>query len=156
MNPERTIYVDGGYNNFTKPDAYASVVNGYGVDILNSVPELVNDMKIKEVLLPIGRRHIAIANFNDVSIQQNNGAELIAAVIGLRLAIYFNSIGINVENVCSDSQLIADYWSNKISKTATDINKIKYIKELIKLKKEFTGRLVKIPGDKNPADLGFH
>ena len=77
--------------------------------------QLVNDMKIKEVLLPIGRRHIAIANFNDVSIQQNNGAELIAAVIGLRLAIYFNSIGINVENVCSDSQLIAGSGTHLVS-----------------------------------------
>ncbi len=156
MNVSTTIYVDGGYNNFTKPDAYASVVNGYGIDILNSVPELISDIRIKKVTLPIGERYIAIANFQDVKIQQNNGAELIAAVIGLRLAIYFNSIGITVENVCSDSQLIVDYWSNKVSKTVTDVNKIKYIKELIELKKQFTGRLVKIPGDNNPADLGFH
>lgn len=156
MNPNTTIYVDGGYNNFTKPDAYASVVNGYGIDILNSVPELINDMNIKEVNLPIGKRFITVVNFTDVTTQQNNGAELIAAVIGLRLAIYFNSIGILVENVCSDSQLIVDNWSKYLSKTAKDYNKIKYINELISLRKNFTGNLVKISGNKNPADLGFH
>lgn len=158
-NKSTIIYVDGGFNNFTKPYALGSVVNGYGLDILNFYPELTSDMNIVTKTLPVGERNLVIANFNDVTIQQNNGAELLATIIGLRIAIYLNNIGIKVTHILSDSQLIVNHWSNKLNRTDLDPNKVKYINELIILKQNFMlqgGRLQKISGDENLADLGFH
>lgn len=155
----KIIYVDGGYNNFTKPYAYGCVVNGYGYDILAFIPELVSDLNIKRVTLPVGERNVVVSNFNDVLSQQNNGAELLATVIGMRLAIYFIKNGISVTHILSDSQLIVDHWSNKLNRSDLDPLKIHYINKLIELKKEFMslgGLLIKISGEENLADLGFH
>ena len=159
FNKDTVIYVDGGYNNFTKPYAYGCVVNGYGYDILLCVPELVSDLNIKRVTLPVGERNVVVSRFNDVSTQQNNGAELLATVIGMRLAIHFIKNGIPVTHILSDSQLIVDYWSNKLNRTDFDPLKIQYINELIELKRVFIslgGLLTKISGDVNKADIGFH
>jgi ribonuclease HI len=164
INPSTTIYGDGGYNNTTKPDAWGSVVNGYGNDLIGYYSHLLSDMSLKEVVLPrgIGKRTIIVANFSGVE-QQNNGAELMAAVAALRISIDLISNGIPVKTVYCDSQVIL-YWSIRLkpeSEVSFDPRKVTYIKELIQLRKycEAVGcNFLKISGNfgLNKADLGFH
>ena len=92
--------------------------------------------------------------FDDVKSQQNNGAELVAMCIGLLIGIYFNKL-----ELYSDSDLMVKYWSNKESKTIKCKRKAKiqrYCIELADYYKSMGGKIIKIGGDCNPADLGFH
>lgn len=162
FNKSRVIYVDGGKNKFTGENAYASVVDGYGNDLLNFYRGLLTDMTLITVSLPKGIRTVIVARFSDVESQQNNGAELLAAVAGLRIAIFLSTNGYLIEHVLSDSQLIVEYWSNRLkedSANTMDPIKVRFINELIELKSKFSlfnGLLTKISGDDNLADLGFH
>lgn len=105
------------------------------------------------------KRHVAICKFDDVKVQQNNGAELIALVIGLRLAIVDSTI----KKVYTDSQLLQQWWSkgHVNSKTWKDMDPIKqkYITECKFLREAFEkngGCIEHISGDYNLADLGYH
>lgn len=162
IDPQTTIYGDGAYNPNTKPDAWGSVVNGYGIDLIGYFSDLLTDMTLKETILPrgIGRRIIIVANFSKVE-HQNNGGELLAAVAALRIAFHLISIGIPVKTVFCDSQIIL-YWSIRLkSESAINFDPIKvvYINELIHLRKklEVLGcNFSKISGGRNLADLGYH
>jgi len=161
IDPSTTIYGDGGYNSTTKPDAWGSVVNGYGNDLIGYYSHLLLDMPLKEVFLPrgIGKRIIIIANFSGISFQQNNGAELLACVAALRISLDLISKGIPVRTVYCDSQVIL-YWSIRLkSKNNFDPRKVAYINELIQLRKQFEQKgssLSKVDTIKNLADLGWH
>ena len=100
-----------------------------------------------------GRTIFKVA-FTDVSTQQNNGAELVAAIIGICIAYHHN-----YKRVYCDSTLIVEHWSKKVSKTIKDERKAKLQRFLIKVCKLFEnagGKLIWISGDDNKADLGFH
>jgi ribonuclease H-related protein len=168
------IHCDGGHNKMTGEVAYACVVDGRGKDLLKKYDYLFSHLKMKEAELPVGNRNVLIADFSDVSQQQNNDAifsldsksrlsdpkvaELLAMYAALLIALHTKTVTV----ICSDSQLIVEFWSKKLSpkKAATmDPNKVQIIHDVIKLRKEFEsegGIVKKISGDDNLADLGFH
>ena len=153
------IYVDGGCNSLTGKDAWGSVVDCFGKDLISKNTDLLNDMKLKNVQINSCDRSIIVCNFNDVSSQQNNGAELLSLIAGLRIAIKCD----NIKRINSDSELIIKYWSvghvNKKTKERMDPNKLKYINECAILRKTFEtngGQIIKISGKNNLADLGKH
>lgn len=148
----KCIYVDGGHNKMSGNVAFASVVNGNGEDLIPQYINLFDDIELMEVNLPVGIRTIGIAKFGGLK-KEHNGAELLAMIMGLRIAINTN----NYDIIYSDSQLIVDYWSlGKYNKLNLSDEKIKYINELIELRKIFIGSIIKISGDNNLADLGYH
>lgn len=66
-----------------------------------------------------------------------------------------------IKFIFSDCTLFVDSWSLDLPNHAAkmDQDKLKYAKEVILLRKQFEnngGRLGKIPGAINKADLGFH
>lgn len=146
------LYCDGGHNNATGKVAYASVVDGDSKDMLL---DNILEMEGKIVDLPVGRRRVLIANFSDVTRQQNNGAELIAFYSALVIGIRDGYKTINC-----DSDLLVKFWSKKITpKPGMDKRKLDFVKRVIDLRKEFErngGEIVKIPGKDNLADLGYH
>lgn len=152
------IYTDGGHNKSTGDEAWGSVVNKNGKDLLDEYKHLFTDMTTRIENLPVGARRIIISKFNDVISQQNNGAELLALVAGLRIALFKKDVGV----IRCDSDLMIKYWSKNLkdsTREKMDPLKSKYIDELIKLRKEFEkigGVIEKISGDDNLADLGFH
>lgn len=161
FDPTRTIYVDGGFNKVSKPNAYGCVVNNNGQDLLLNNHHLLQDMTIRNVTLPVGQRDVIVVYFEGVY-QQNNGAELLAMVAGLRIAIAYIKYGIQVLHLASDSKLLVESWSKCIKKESADKmppEKLAYIHEVIQLRKEFEslgGAIIKISGAANPSDLGFH
>jgi len=156
-----TIYVDGAHNASTGTIAWASVVDANGLDLVAPYARLASDLTLRTVLLPrgIGVRQVLEAKFTDVVSQQINGAELLALVFGLRVAVG-EGAGI-VKQVCSDSTTVLA-WSLKLGskqRATFDPRKVKYIDELMGLRRQFEqggGRVVKISGDDNLSDLGFH
>ncbi len=148
-----SIYVDGGMNKQTGEYAYASVVDNNGQDLIEKYSFLFTDFQLRSVDLKYERRTIILCYCPGVK-QQNNLAELIAAICGLRIAIYEN-----IDIVYSDSSLIVDYWSKRIKtkdRERLTIYKYMLINNLIKLSKSFNGKLIKISGNNNLADLGYH
>lgn len=148
------IFVDGCCNKII--GSCSSIVDSEGVDLIEKYSEFIEsydfiswfDLKIAN-----GKKVIDVS-FSDVKTQQNNGAELVACVVGLCIAIHFG-----YSKVFSDSKLIVDHWSKKESKTIKDPRKSKLQRFLIKLRSEFEnlgGSLEWISGDNNISDLGFH
>lgn len=159
-----TIYVDGGQNVQTGDEAWGCVVTvdkiGKKIDLIEIYKDLFADMKLREVTLPVGKRTVIVSKFSDVATQQNNGAELLAMVAGLRIA---KATGKQVGKICSDSELIEKWWSkghvSASKKKEMDPRKYAYIEECAKLRKELEkndGIIKKISGKGNPADLGYH
>lgn len=149
------VYTDGGCNKQTGKEAWGSVVDGSGNDLLKQFTELFTDIPSKKVVLPVGERVVLISNFPDVVSQQNNGAELLALVCGIRIALR-----IGCKHIKCDSDLLIKWWSKTLkSNNKFCDEKVKYIKELISLRVEFEKRggvLEKIKGSENKADLGYH
>lgn len=155
-----TLYSDGAMNKSTGDCAWGSVVQENGKDMIESYVDLIGDMKHMEVYLPrgIGKRRIVVAKFNDVASQQHNGAELIALVVALRIADKLHS----VKCIKCDSMVIIS-WATKgplpPTKKKMDKSKLNYVDEAMKLRNEFIkrgGKIEKISGDDNKADLGWH
>lgn len=102
--------------------------------------------------------------FRDVT---NNYGELLACKYALEIALKTG-----VKKIFGDSKLVIDYWSKGIIKKSTlPLPSLAPTKKIVtqetvdlafvvtKLRKEFegkNGRIYYIPGEKNPADLGFH
>jgi ribonuclease HI len=156
-----TIWVDGACNLNSGGKGWGSVVDDNGYDLLNlkENESVLHNITTQIQNLPVGSRRIIITHYNDVSTQQNNGAELLAMLVGLRIAYHDHSI----TTIKSDSQLIVDYWSlGKIAsatKSKMDPNKISSIMECTRLRQSFNfrgGKIVKISGNINKADLGYH
>lgn len=157
------IYTDGAFFPDTGEYAWGTVTDDLGNDLLAGHLQLLKDMDIKKVNTPKGERHVIMAKFTDVKKNQNNGAELLALVAGLRIALANPRVTV----VSSDSDLLVKWWSVGHIKPTTaakmDPTKKQYINELTSLRANFESsgpkgqkRLLHIPGDKNPADLGFH
>lgn len=150
------IYTDGGHNKLTGDEAWGCVVDADGIDLLSDC-DVIDDLNSKVVTLPVGVRRVLISKFNDVSKQQNNGAELLALLVGLRMAV--NNVAI--KKIYCDSDLMIKYWSTgyvtPTIKKKMDKRKLAYIVECAKLRKIFElsgGKIVKVSGDNNLADLG--
>lgn len=152
------LFTDAGMNKYTGEYSWGSVVDENGNDIIYKFQDLLQDMIIENKFLPTGERYIIKVKFDDVKTQQNNGGELCALVAGLRIALKTE-----IQKIYCDSELLVKWWSkgNVNAKTFSkmDENKKKFIDNLINLTKEFNtkgGEIVKISGDNNKADLGFH
>ena len=148
------IYVDG-CNNKTI-GACSTVTDKYGNDLIGPYSEFLTRFEFLKHFdkKEYNNRVLYEVNFTDVITQQNNGAELLAMVIGLCIAIYYD-----VKTIYSDSTLIIEYWSTKLS---TKINcplkrQLQYFCVQIATKFRNKGGQIKhISGAKNPADPGFH
>jgi ribonuclease HI len=87
----------------------------------------------------------------------NNRGELTACLCALQAA---KKLG--VKKVCGDSALVLDYWSKghvTAEKRAQDFDLYKLAQRTAAERRTFEkagGKLIKIPGALNPADLGFH
>jgi DNA polymerase elongation subunit (family B)/ribonuclease HI len=156
----RSIYCDGCCNSKTRNQGWGTVVDDRGRDLLmpaeNAYAYEGMDSNIEN--LPMGTTRIIVANFNDVTKQNNNGAELLALVAALRIALEQR----NIKIINSDSALIVDYWSknmvNKETRNKMDPEKLIMIEECARLREIWEktgGRIVKISGDDNLADPGF-
>lgn len=150
---DEIIYCDGGKNRITGIYAYGSVVDGYGNDLLGEYSYLLQDMYLKEVNLPVGKRVIIEAFFTDVSEQQNNGAELLAMIAALRICLHTNKYKI----LYSDSQIVITWSKDGTKNKSFSKEKYNYINELVTLASQFShNKIQKIEANKNLADLGFH
>ncbi len=153
------IFCDGCCNKTTNGEGWSSIVNEKGECLITKYNDIdTSDLIIKIANLPVGTRSIIICKFNDVVSQQNNGAELLALYLSLKVALKYNFKIINC-----DSELLVKYWSKGITTKKTklkmDTTKLDYINKVVELRKEFEkggGKVVKISGDDNLADLGFH
>lgn len=163
------LYVDGSCKVGEEEAAYASVVDQDGRDVLpDHAAALLADMTlVRRPDLPVGPRLVIEARFDDVAQQQNNGAELLAAVAGLRIALSAAKPSAERDDdqslawprVLSDSTLIVQHWSRKCKAPHMDPRKAAYVRELIALRAAFEargGQLLHISGGDNLADLGFH
>ena len=66
----------------------------------------------------------------------------------------------NIKVICGDSNLVIEFWSKgKYNSDGLEKDTIDLIKRVTSLRAEFEkngGKVKKISGDVNPADLGFH
>lgn len=156
------LYADGACNKKTGDCAWGSVVDSKGQDLIETYLHLLTDMQTEVKQLPSnkGLRRILIAKFNDIKTQNNNGAELLALVALLRIAMVESD---HVLIGFTDSDTIYKYWSNNhinpVTKANMDPRKLQYVEECIRLRKQFEdsgGQVLKVDGDDNKADLGFH
>lgn len=85
----------------------------------------------------------------------NNYGELLAMKHALNLAIKEG-----VKKVFGDSKLVIDYWSKwAINKKEVAPETVALAMKVSKLREEFEkigGEVIRVSGDLNPADLGFH
>jgi ribonuclease HI len=156
-----SIYSDGACNSCTDGSGWGSVVDEQGKDLLGLEENVtaISDMVTRDQVLPIGKRRIIITKFDDLVSQQNNSAELFAMVAALRIALKNPKI----KTIKCDSDLICKWWSigHVALATRRKMNKDKLAMILTcgKLRAEFEkagGTILKISGDANLADLGYH
>lgn len=158
------IYVDSGQNKHTNKTSWCCVTDEFGNDIIGKYKYLLEEFRIEQKSLPVGSRYVGIVDFDTTNSMKNNSGELLAMVIGLRIAI--NKITNNKYDkvvLYSDSNLMVMWWSlNKINsstRSKMEYIKLKLIEECYNLRCKFEtmgGEVLWISGDKNPADLGYH
>lgn len=84
----------------------------------------------------------------------NNYGELLAFKYALKIAAKER-----VKKIFGDSMLVIDYWSKWHVKKDVAEETFELAREVSKLRADFEkkrGRIARISGDDNPADLGFH
>ncbi|NOZ80032.1 MAG: ribonuclease HI [DPANN group archaeon] len=84
----------------------------------------------------------------------NNHGELFACFLALKIALQEH-----IQKIHGDSDLVLRYWSKGHIKESVDSETRKLAFAVKQLREAFEkqgGRLVKIRGEQNPADLGFH
>ena len=86
----------------------------------------------------------------------NNFGELLACKLGLLVAMHFGS-----KHLFGDSKLVIEFWSkgHVSKKMACEEDLVALSRETASLRQTFEaqgGRIERISGDINPADLGFH
>lgn len=93
-------------------------------------------------------------NFVLTDDKTNNYGELTGLYAALKFAKKYN-----IKKIAGDSKLVIDYWSKGIYNDNLDKDTINLILRVKKMCEEYIkngGEIVKISGDINPADLGFH
>ncbi len=144
--------------------AWACVTNSKGEDLVETHDDLMQDMSLEAVTLPVGKRTVAKADFDLQNVMKNNSGELIALVMGLRIATRHGSV---CRKVYSDSDLMVKWWStghvNADTRAKMEANKeatkLAYIAECAELRRIFEkagGSVLWVSGKINPADLGMH
>lgn len=118
-----------------------SVTDEKGKDLLHKVIHIKNINK--------HGKHLVGKEFT------NNYGELLAMKNALKLAIKEG-----VKTIYGDSKLVIDYWSKGFMK-AKDLPRetLELIEEVRDLRETFEmldGKVKRVSGDDNPADLGFH
>jgi ribonuclease HI len=160
QGPDVTILcADGGQNGSSGDEGWASVVDANKMDMIEKYVYLFSDLNLKKVNLPEGKRTVIVAKFDDVKKQQSQGAELLSMLAALRIALEMK----NVKEIRSDSQTVVNFWS-KGHIGAKSVGRLcqkkkDYINDVTLQRRGFEsggGQIVKISGDKNLADLGFH
>ena len=85
----------------------------------------------------------------------NNYGELLACRYAMQIAIEEGA-----KKVFGDSKLVIDYWSKwVVKKKEVAPETVTLAMEVSKLREEFEklgGEVIRVSGDLNPADLGFH
>ena len=85
----------------------------------------------------------------------NNYGELLALRYALEIAKK-----LKVKNIFGDSRLVIDYWSKwRMKRNELPEETVALASEVAKLREAFEaegGSVERIPGGRNPADLGFH
>ncbi|MFA5746850.1 MAG: viroplasmin family protein [Candidatus Paceibacterota bacterium] len=84
----------------------------------------------------------------------NNYGELLACKYALQIA---EKEG--VKKIFGDSKLVIDYWSKWMVKKGVSEETVKLAREVSKLREVFEkagGKVKRVSGGSNPADLGFH
>lgn len=136
---EPGIYFDAGTGRGKGVEI--SVTDENGADLLWKVLP-------KEKINRFGKHWI----FGDVT---NNRGELLACFYALQIALIEG-----VKKVFGDSRLVVDHWSKgAIRKNEVDADTVALAHDTAKLRREFEkngGTIHRVPGDANPADLGFH
>lgn len=152
------IYCDGGHNKQTGKEGWGSVVDFKGNCLLSQHRNLIIDLPIHQsVKLKKDIRDVLISNFTDVKTQQTNGAELLALLAALRIAIHLNKKVIG----CDSNVVLSwtDIKNREVKRDGMDVRKKQYLNEANLLREKFEkekGKIIKIKGDNNLADLGFH
>lgn len=146
---EDGIYVDGCCNNTI--GSCSSVTDKYGNCLVKKNLTMLSEYLPEYTTKEHGNRIVYEVNFDDVKSQQNNGAELLALVVGLIISIEGKN-----NKIFSDSTLMVNHWSNKLSNTIKCPRKARLQEMCVKLTTIYKGKIIHISGDINPADLGFH
>ncbi|MBI2889087.1 MAG: ribonuclease H family protein [Candidatus Liptonbacteria bacterium] len=84
----------------------------------------------------------------------NNYGELLACKYAIEIAM-----AENIKKVFGDSKLVIEFWTRWRIKKDVPEETFKLAREAAGLRKEFEeqgGEVIRISGDDNPADLGFH
>jgi len=84
----------------------------------------------------------------------NNYGELLAMKYAIQIAMKEG-----IRKVFGDSRLVIDYWTKWHVKKDVAPETLALAREVAKLRAEFEkhgGEVIRISGDDNPADLGFH
>ncbi|MBM3257377.1 MAG: ribonuclease HI [Candidatus Liptonbacteria bacterium] len=84
----------------------------------------------------------------------NNYGELLACKYAIEIAM-----AEDVKKVFGDSKLVIEFWTKWRVKKEVPEETFKLAREVAKLREEFEeqgGEVIRISGDDNPADLGFH
>jgi len=119
-----------------------SVTDEHGRDLLGKV-------LAKAKLNKFGKHLVAHANAT------NNYGELLALKYAIKYAIKEEE-----KSIFGDSKLVIDYWSRRqIKKKDVAAKTVKLAMEVAALRENFEeggGVVSRIPGEDNPADLGFH
>lgn len=123
---------------------------GIGVEVR------VTNQRGESIIKHSGLKNITVneyGNFHLGNSKTNNYGELAGLFIALKLALKYN-----VKVIKGDSQVVIDYWSQG-KHHMSDVSTVKLIQRVVMLRKAFLdngGKIVKISGNDNLADLGFH
>lgn len=135
---EEGIYFDAG----TGPG------NGVEVSVTDEKGRsLLGKILPKEALNPQGRQFAPEG-------ATNNYGELLACKYALQIAGKES-----VKKIFGDSKLVIDYWSKWMVKKEVAVETARLAKEVSKLRSDFEkegGKVGRVSGGSNPADLGFH
>ena len=140
VNLEPGIYFDAGTGRGQGVEV--SVTNETGKNLLHRALS-------KKELNPFGKHFVE----NDAA--TNNYGELLALRHALTVARK-----LKVKRIFGDSKLVIDYWSRwRIKRKDMPEETVSLVNKVSKLRDAFEkkgGSIKRIPGDHNPADLGFH
>ena len=174
-----TFYTDGAFNPATAPFGWASVVDHQGHDLIEAhhkdawfelflsehkavIPDhMVASMGPKA---PDKTRRVLRTLFDDVKVQQNNGAELVAMLIAQQIVLHRGPAKTPCTINC-DSQIILRSWSGgsggnpHTPKRKAPSPKDTLIAQCRALRVDLEAKghqFIHIPGKDNLADMGYH
>ncbi len=142
------------YESKIRPTLEAGIYFDAGTGRGDGTEVSVTDMNGKDLLsLILPKSHINKHGKYNVK-GTNNYGELLGCKFALQIAI-----ATGAEKIFGDSKLVIDYWSKGYIKKEIPEETRDLVKDVAKLRKQFEkagGRVGRISGDHNPADLGFH